>query len=159
MKVAYPLGLSFKPLTGSGSRLCLMLITAFMVVPSPILIFLNPVLISAKSNDNIDTSSLHSGFSVEGTSTPPMSPSTNVSPLDSDFTTQAALSSLSARPSNNIVNTNSFYDVVFVTTTAGTIKKIEVTFPAGTTIGSSAFFKEAEGIGPGIARKAGQTIT
>ena len=32
----------------------------------------------------------------------------------SDFTIQATLSSLTARPTNNIVNTNSFYDVVFL---------------------------------------------
>jgi hypothetical protein len=141
----------------TGLRIGLTLIITFMVVSSPIVIFLNPVLISAKSN-NIDTSSQHSGFSVEDTSTPPMSP-TNVSPLDSDFTTQAALSSLSARPTNNIVNTNSFYDVVFLTATAGAIKTIQVTFPAGTTIPSGAFFNEAEGIGPGTASKSGQTIT
>lgn len=41
----------------------------------------------------------------------------------------------------------------------GVIKFIQVTFPAGTTIGSSAFFNEAEGICPGTASKSGQTIT
>jgi hypothetical protein len=129
-----------------------------MVVSSPILIFFNPVLVSAKSSNNIDTSSQHSAFPLKDTSTPLMSP-TNVSPLDSDFATQAALSSLSARPTNNIVNTNSFYDVVFLTATAGAIKTIQVTFPAGTTIPNGAFFNEAEGIGPGTASKSGQTIT
>lgn len=157
MKIGYPPGLSFKPLTGSGSRLGLTLIITFMVVSSPILIFLNPVLISAKSN-NIDTSSQYSGFSLKDTSTPITSP-TNVSPLDSDFTTQAALSSLTARPTNNIVNTNSFYDVVFLTASSGAIKTIQVTFPPGTTIPNGAFFNEAEGIGPGTASKSGQTIT
>ncbi len=78
-------------------------------------------------------------------------PST-ISQDGSDFSTQAAISSLSARPTNNIVNTNSFYDVVFLTATAGAIKTIQVTFPAGTTIPSSAFFNEAEGIGPGTAK-------
>lgn len=72
---------------------------------------------------------------------------------------QAPLSSLTARPTNNIVNTNSFYDDVFLTATAGAIKTIQVTFPAGTTIPSGAFFNEAEGIGPGTASKSGQTIT
>ena len=50
------------------------------------------------------------------------------------FTTQAALSSLTARPTNNIVNTNSFYDVVFLTTSSGPIKFIQVTFPPGTAV-------------------------
>jgi hypothetical protein len=88
-----------------------------------------------------------------------MSP-TNVSPLDSDFTTQAAIGSLTARPTNNIVNTNSFYDVVFLTATAGAIKFIQVTFPAGTIVPTSATFNEAEGIGPGfISQVSGQTVT
>jgi subtilisin len=71
----------------------------------------------------------------------------------------AVISFLTARPTNNIVNTNSFYDVVFLTATSGVIKTIQVTFPAGTTIPSGAFFNEAEGIGPGTASKSGQTIT
>jgi hypothetical protein len=157
MVIGHSSGTLFEPLIYSGLKPGLTLIITFMVASSPILIFLDPILISAKSN-NSDTSSQHSGFSLEGTATPPMSP-TNVSPLDSDFTTQAALSSLTARPTNNIVNTNSFYDVVFLTATAGAIKTIQVTFPAGTTIPSGAFFNEAEGIGPGTASKSGQTIT
>ncbi len=96
-----------------------------MVMSSPILIFLNPVLVSANSN-NIDTSNQHSAFSLGDRSTSPTTSPTNVSPLDSDFTTQAAIGSLTARPTNNIVNTNSFYDVVFLTATAGTIKKIRL---------------------------------
>jgi len=60
---------------------------------------------------------------------------------------------------NNIAKINSFYDVVFLTATAGTIKKIEVTFPFGTTVPSIAFFNEAEGIGPGTPSKSGLTIT
>lgn len=93
-------------------------------------------------------------------STTPSAPSTiGQDGSDGDFTTQAALSSLTARLTNNIVNTNSFYDVVFLTATAGVIKFIQVTFPAGTTIGGSAFFSEAEEICPGTASKSGQTIT
>ena len=73
---------------------------------------------------------------------------------------QAALGSVSARPTNNIVNTKSFYDVVFVTGKAGVIKFIQVTFPAGTTLPTSASFNEAEGIGPGfVSDVTGQTIT
>ena len=90
-------------------------------------------------------------------------PSSNI-PTDNannnkDFTSQAAVGSLTARPTNNIVNTNSFYDVVFLTATAGAIKRIQVTFPVGTTVPGSASFNEAEGIGPGTVSKSGQTIT
>jgi prealbumin domain-containing protein len=78
---------------------------------------------------------------------------------DGDFITQAALGSLTARPTNNIVDTKSFYDVVFLTGLTGAIKTIQVTFPAGTVVPTSAFFNEAEGIGPGTVSKSGQTIT
>lgn len=74
----------------------------------------------------------------------------------SDFTTQAVLGSVTSRPTNNFVTANSFYDVVFVTATAGVIKTIEVTFPAGTTI-PSALVNEVVGIGPGTPSKSGQT--
>jgi hypothetical protein len=77
----------------------------------------------------------------------------------SDFSTQAAISSLSSRPTNNLVNTISFYDVVFLTSSSGAIKTIQVTFPAGTVIPTGAFFNEADGIGPGTASKSGQTVT
>jgi hypothetical protein len=124
-----------------GTHITLGLV-ALMVISSPIVMFINPVLVSALPSDDGSTSA----------------PST-IGQDGSDFTTQAALSSLTARPTNNIVNTNSFYDVVFLTATAGAIKTIQVTFPAGTTIPSGAFFNEAEGIGPGTASKSGQTIT
>ncbi len=78
---------------------------------------------------------------------------------EGDFTTQGALSSVTARPTNNIVNTNSFYDVVFLTASSGAIKKIQVTLPAGTTVPSSASFNEAQGIGVGTVSKSGQTLT
>ncbi len=66
-------------------------------------------------------------------STVPSAPSTiSQEGKDGDFTTQAAIGSLSARPTNDIVNRKAFYDVVFLTATTGTIKKIEVTFPPGT---------------------------
>jgi hypothetical protein len=118
-------------------------LVALMVISSPVVMLANPAL-AAKSSPYDDGNTL--------------APST-INQDGSDFTTQAALSSLTARPTNNIVNTNSFYDVVFLTATAGAIKTIQVTFPAGTTIPSGAFFNEAEGIGQGTASKSGQTIT
>jgi hypothetical protein len=127
-----------------ATRLVLALGILLIVVSSPIFMLVNPGLLAASQSTN-PTNTI-------------TSPST-IGQDGSDFTTQAALSSLSARPTNNIVNTNSFYDVVFLTATAGAIKTIQVTFPAGTTIPSGAFFNEAEGIGPGTASKSGQTIT
>jgi hypothetical protein len=129
------------PFPPSGLKLGSALILALMVMSSPIVMLVNPALIAAP-------------YSTDGNT---LAPST-IGQGGSDFTTQAALSSLSARPTNNIVNTNSFYDVVFLTASSGAIKTIEVTFPAGTTIPTGAFFNEAEGIGPGTASKSGQTI-
>lgn len=85
---------------------------------------------------------------------PPASSSTpsNIAPSTlsqgGDFTTQAALSSPAARQSNNIVNTNTHYDIIFVTSTTAAIKEILVIFPAGTDV-SVARLVEAEGIGKG----------
>ena len=119
-------------------------LVALMVISSPIVMIVNPAF-AAKSSPSSDDGNT-------------LAPST-IGQDGGDFTAQAPLSSLTARPTNNIVNTNSFYDVVFLTATAGAIKTIQVTFPAGTTIPSGAFFNEAEGIGPGTASKSGQTIT
>lgn len=129
------------PLSSSvplGLRLSLILIVTLMVFSTASLTISNPV--SAVPTDA--TPSVPSTIGQDG----------------NDFTTQA-LSSLTARPTNNIVNTNSFYDVVFVTGTSGAIKRIQVTFPAGTTVPTGASFNEAEGIGPGTVSKSGQTLT
>src|ERR687892_171926 len=119
-------------------------LVALMVISSPIVMIVNPAF-AAKSSPSSDDGNT-------------LAPST-IGQDGGDFTAQAPLSSLTARPTNNIVNTNSFYDDVFLTATAGAIKTIQVTFPAGITIPSGAFFNEAEGIGPGTASKSGQTIT
>ena len=143
----HSIGTLFEPRIRPGLRLGLTLIITLIVMSSPIFILVNPA--SAKTSMPLPTISAS-----------PSAPSTiSQSGKDGDFTTQAALSSLTARPTNNIVNTNSFYDVVFLTAISGPIKFIQVTFPAGTTIPSGAFFNEAEGIGPGTASKSGQTIT
>ena len=108
-------------LTPPRLRLGITLIIVLMVISSPVVMLVNPSsLIAAPS---------------------PSAPST-IGQDGSDFTTQAALSSLTARPTNNIVNTNSFYDVVFLTATEGAIKTIQVTFPAGTSIPSGAVWTD-----------------
>jgi hypothetical protein len=146
------------PRLGIGTRIVIVLILVTMVISSPIVIIsgpLEPVVVA--KNNNVDTSAQHSSFSVGDTSTFLAAPA-NVSPLDAGFDTEAATCCLTARPTNNIVNTNSFYDIVFLTATSGIIKKVQVTFPAGTAIPSGAYFNEAEGIGLGTVSKSGQTI-
>ena len=144
-------------LAPSSIRLSAIFTILLMVMSSPILIFSSPTSISAKSN-NVDTSNLHSAFSLEDTPSPLTAElPTNVSPMDSDFTTQAALSGVSARQTNNIVGVQSYYDVVFTTSTTGTIKFIDITFPAGTVIGATPLLVEREGIGAGTAAKSSAT--
>ena len=87
----------------------------------------------------------------------PSAPST-IDQDGSDFTTQAALTGVSARQTNNIVGAQSYYDVIFVTSTTGTIKFIDITFPAGTVIGASPLLVEREGIGAGTAAKTSATV-
>ena len=92
-------------------------------------------------------------------STIPSAPSTiGQDGKEGDFSTQAALSSVSARQTNNIVGAQSYYDVVFTTTTTGTIKFIDITFPAGTVIGAAPNLVEREGIGAGTAAKTSATV-
>ncbi len=106
----------------SGLELGITLIIALMVISSPTVMLVNPVLAKPSTSTPLPT-----------ISTTPSAPSTiGQDEKKGDFTTQAALSSLTARPTNNIVNTKSFYDVVFVTGKAGVIKFIQVTFPVGT---------------------------
>jgi hypothetical protein len=135
-------------------KLGLTFVLVVMVVSSPILLVGNSAL-AAKSKPLPTINSI------------PSLPSTiGQDGKGGDLTTQAALGSLTARPTNNIVNTNSFYDVVFLTATSGTIKKIEVTFPSGTTVPTNAYFNEAEKCVPngsctvltGSLSKNGQTI-
>jgi hypothetical protein len=74
-----------------------------------------------------------------------------------DFTTQAALSGVWARQTNNIVGAQSYYDVTFVTSTTGTIKFIDIIFPPGTLIGKPPRLVEREGIGHGNAVQSSST--
>jgi hypothetical protein len=120
-----------------------------MVISSPVVVFINPILHAA------------SAAPLPTISTTPSAPSTiGQDGKDGDFTTQAALSSVTAKQTNNIVNTKSYYDIIFVTATTGTIKTIQITFPVGTSIGETDLLLEREGIGAGTAEKTGsRTIT
>jgi hypothetical protein len=149
------------PLVQSRLRLGLAFIILLMVISSPILNFSTPQPLSAKSN-NVDTSGQHSAFSLEDTpsSSPLASTSpTNVSPMDSNFTTQGALSLTRAAQTSNFVLSKGYYDISFRTATAGTIKTITMDFPSDTFVGSAGVV-EVVGIGPGtLAASAGGVLT
>jgi hypothetical protein len=68
-------------------------LVALMVISSPIVMIVNPAF-AAKSSPSSDDGNT-------------LAPST-IGQDGGDFTAQAPLSSLTARPTNNIVNTNSF---------------------------------------------------
>ena len=109
----------------------------------PIFILMNPASAAAAAPS----------YSTDGS---PSAPST-VGQDGSDFTAQAALSGVWARQTNNIVGVQSYYDIIFVTSTTGTIKFIDITFPPGTVIGAAPRLVEGEGIGHGNAVKASST--
>src|SRR5436309_13101893 len=48
-----------------------------------------------------------------------------------------ALTNVFALPSNNVFRATGYYNIVFTTATTGTIKTIEITFPAGFNVGST----------------------
>jgi hypothetical protein len=81
-------------------------------------------------------------------------PST-ISQDGSNFIAQGTLTSVTAKQTNNIVNTLAYYDVLFTTATSEAIKTINVLFPAGTEIGTTNLLVEKEGIGDGTAAKTG----
>ncbi len=122
MSIECKSGRLFKPLKYSGMKFGLSFIITLLVIFSPIVMLVNPVLGAASSSSPLPAAN-----------TIPSAPSTiGQDGKDGDFTTQAALGSVSARPTNDIVKRKAFYDIVFVTITSGAIKKIQVTFPAGT---------------------------
>jgi hypothetical protein len=75
-----------------------------------------------------------------------------------DFTAQAALSLTRATQTSNIMDSKTYYDISFRTTTSGTIKTVEMNFPPGTYVGA-AVLVEATGIGSGTISASGSTGT
>lgn len=61
-------------------------------------------------------------------------------------------------PTNDIVNSRAWYQVIFTTGTTAPIKQVEVDFPSGTNI-ENAKLLDTGGLGPGIYTISGQTIT
>ena len=150
----------------SRLRLGLTLIIALTVESAPIIMFTNTTDVFAASAGNanrVDSSSRY-GFTAimpetSSSSSTPITIAPFTSSQDgSDFIAQAPLSGLWARQTNNIVGAQSYFDVVFVTSTTGTIKFIDITFPTGTVIGASINLAEREGIGAGSAIKTSDTV-
>ena len=153
---------------GNATRIIIVFIIAIAVLSSPIFMFMNPDRVSAASvsadnSNTIDSSSYHSTPRVPETPLPSsaaipasMAPSATQG-QDGDFTTQAALSGVWARQTNNIVGSQAYYDIIFVTSTTGTIKFIDITFPPGILIGDAPRLVEREGIGAGDAVKSSST--
>ena len=61
-------------------------------------------------------------------------------------------------PTNDIVNSRAWYQVIFTTGTTAPIKQVEVDFPSGTNI-TNAKLLDTAGLGTGIYTISGQTIT
>jgi hypothetical protein len=74
------------------------------------------------------------------------------------FTPQALSSSVVSVLSNNFVNTNAVYDIIFRTSTTATIGKMEITFPAGTNLANRRIL-EVSGLGTGGNTLSGQTVS
>jgi hypothetical protein len=133
-------------------------IFAFMIISSPVFMLANPNQVLAATPTRVDSSGYHSTPLTTETASPSSSSATptvmapSTSNQERDFTTQAALTFTRATQTNNIVNSKSYYDIMFRTTTAGIIKAVEMDFPDGTYVGI-AVLVETTGIGPGtIAR-------
>jgi hypothetical protein len=69
----------------------------------------------------------------------------------------APLRSQAAVPSNNIVSTTSTYEITFNTATTGTLRTIEIAFPAGYNVAGTSLI-ERVGIGAGTISRTGNTI-
>jgi cytoskeletal protein RodZ len=131
-------------------------ISLSIITPNNVVEQVKATAIGLESTETIDTSNYDAN--MPASTLPSMTPA--------DFSTQGALSFTAARQSNNIVNTNTYYDIIFVTSTTAAIKEIRVTFPAGTDV-STARLVEVEGIGNSLHDKlmigpstiSGQTVT
>jgi subtilisin family serine protease len=69
-----------------------------------------------------------------------------------------SLNYIYATQTNNFVNIKSYYDIMFRTSTPGPIKKVDVSFPAGTYVGAANLI-EAVGIGSGKISATGSSST
>lgn len=75
-----------------------------------------------------------------------------------DFIASASPTANQLYPTNDLVNSRAWYQVIFTTGTTAPIKQVEVDFPPGTDI-ANAKLVDTTGLGPGIYTISGQTIT
>src|SRR5437867_6860567 len=68
-----------------------------------------------------------------------------------------ALTNVFALPSNNLFKGSAFYNVGFTTATTGTIKTIEITFPAGFNVAGAKLIQSV-GTGAGSISVSGQVV-
>lgn len=69
-----------------------------------------------------------------------------------------ALTNVFAMPSNNLIGGESYYTIAFTTASAGAVKNVETTFPAGFNINSVRII-EVQNIAAGTVQVSGQTLT
>src|SRR5213593_1015687 len=67
------------------------------------------------------------------------------------------LTNVFAFPSNNVFRATGYYNIAFTTATTGTIKTIEITFPAGFNVGSAKLL-QTQGTGAGSLSVSGQVV-
>jgi hypothetical protein len=67
------------------------------------------------------------------------------------------LTNVFSLPAHNIFSTKTYYTIAFTTATAGAIKEIEITFPAGFNL-AGAKLLEVQGIGAGSLSVLGQVV-
>src|SRR2546422_1951622 len=68
-----------------------------------------------------------------------------------------ALTNVFALSSNNVFKGTGYYNIAFTTATTGTIKTIEITFPAGFNVGSAKLI-QTQGTGAGSLSVSVQTV-
>src|SRR5213593_3134 len=68
-----------------------------------------------------------------------------------------ALSNVFALPSNNLFKGTGYYNIAFTTATTGTIKTIEITFPAGFNVAGAKLLL-SQGTGAGSLSVSGQVV-
>ncbi|MPZ06274.1 MAG: hypothetical protein GEU26_07630, partial [Nitrososphaeraceae archaeon] len=132
-------------------RLTLTSIITVMVMISPIIMLINPTLVSAATATNNtnrldsnnyrstpESNNYHASRPLSSTASTHMTMSApSTSSPEGDFTAQAALSLTRATQTNNIVSARSYYDIMFRTSTSGVIKTVEMDFPPGTYVGAA----------------------
>jgi hypothetical protein len=143
MSIELKSGTLIKLFNRSGIKLSLSFTITVLIMTSFMVMLVNPALGGNSTPQTTDPTS----FSVPSTK--------SQSGKEGEFATLAAISSITAKQSNNIVNTRTYYDVTFTTASGGSIKDIIIDFPSGTGIGVSGLLVERQGIGVGTAAKTG----